>query len=186
MRSTVCAVFTLLCCVLLLLCCLANLVQQQAIVTSGPGCYRSFLQALCSISNSTTASNLNSSLVEPLLSLSRRCIGVNATCGALNQSNIITNLVLPGSQPGTAAHSSISSTTGSGSGIISSSSSSDATNATSEGEAMPIPPPAIPVPDPYGLVPPAQQQSNVVLASTDEIEAAAAARTRAGRRRLRL
>jgi hypothetical protein len=51
----------------------------QALITSGPGCYRTFLGALCD------NTKYNSSLTQPLFSLTQRCLGLNATCIALDQ-----------------------------------------------------------------------------------------------------
>lgn len=51
-------------------------VLSQALITSGPGCFRAFTGAVCD-------SQHNSSLAEPLFGLAQRCLGVNASCTAL-------------------------------------------------------------------------------------------------------
>jgi len=50
----------------------------QALIMTGPGCYRTFLEAVCNSTHNT------SSLAAPLFGLVHRCIGVNASCDALS------------------------------------------------------------------------------------------------------
>jgi hypothetical protein len=51
-------------------------VLSQALIMSGPGCFRAFTGAVCD-------SQHNNSLAEPLFGLAQRCLGVNASCTAL-------------------------------------------------------------------------------------------------------
>jgi hypothetical protein len=150
----------------------------QALIASGPGCYRSFLDAAC---NSSSA-NLN--LSEPLLGLAQQCIGLNATCTALNS----TGSLLPPELEALAANrtgslplnSTASSTASSTAGSTSSSTASPTTDAAAANEAGVAASPALPdlsVPDPYKLLPqPAAEavDTSVLLATPEEITQALA------------
>lgn len=112
---------------------------------SGPGCYRTFLGAVCD------SARHNATLAEPLFGLAQRCIGVNATCAALSQpGSLLTPTLQARATNGTTAGST----------------ATDAANSTV---------PALPAPDPYKLLPQeSPAASDTLLATPDEIAAVAA------------
>lgn len=155
---------------------------MQAVIASGHGCYRSFVEAACN----NSSANLN--LSEPLLGLAKRCIGLNATCAALNTTGSLLPLglealaanhtgSLPPNNTNTSTASSADSSTDSITFIGVARPSSDAVNQAG-GEAAPVlPDPS--VPDPYKLLPSAEPSpedvdTSVLLATPDEIAQALA------------
>jgi hypothetical protein len=130
-------------------------VLHQALVLAGPGCYRAFLGAVCD------NAQYNATLAEPLFGLTRRCIGLNATCASLSEEGSL----LPADLEALA----VNATSGAAAGA-NGSTGSDAANITSS----PRPILSVPAPDPYKLMPQeSPPPSDTLLATPDEIASVA-------------
>lgn len=149
--------------------------QLQALVTSGPGCYRTFLGAICD------SGKFNSSLSGPLFSLTQRCLGLNASCAALKQPGDLLppelaarNLATNSSMRNTTANSSSNtSNADNASNMVNAGSKNASVTANRAEPPAPVVPP-LAAPDPYRLIP--QQSgpaSESFLATPEEIEQAA-------------
>lgn len=142
----------------------------QALIASGPGCYRSFLEAACN------SSSVNLNLSEPLLGLAKRCIGLNATCAALKSTGTLLPLeleALAANRTGSLSFNSTASSTA----ISTASPSTDAASMAGA-EATSALPELSAEPDPYKLLPqpaPDAVDTSVLLATPDEITQALAA-----------
>lgn len=71
---------------------------------TGPGCYRTFLEAVCNSTQNT------SSLAAPLFGLVQRCIGVNASCAAPSAPGSLLPADLEARARNSTGHNSNSST----------------------------------------------------------------------------